>query len=184
MIGTHNSYTYLNPRYKIFKLFSFMWRTQNKAICKQRNLGVTYFDIRIRRDKGLWRVCHGIVDFNVTFQNIRDILNQFSTDKVRILLERGNSQDKEIFINEAKEVQDDECVSFIGIKKDWIIIVNRDPRIQDFCYVPWVSNLSFWQNIKRFNFLHTIKGWARKYNIPISNKLIKNKSIVYFMDYV
>ena len=87
-------------------------------------------------------------------------------------------------MNEIKEVQDNECISFIGIKEDWVVIINRDPEIRDFCYVPWVSNLSFWQNIKRFNFFHTIKGWAREHNIPMSNKLIKNKSIVYFMDYV
>lgn len=184
MIGTHNSFTYLPPKKKIFNLFSFLWRTQTKSISEQITLGVTYFDIRITRDykECKWRVCHGLVDFNKTFYSIEHILNTFVPLKVRILLEKGNYNDEILFIKEANACLNYPNLSFAGIKRGWVIIINRDPIIKDYTYIPWLSNLSFWENIKRGNFFSTIKRWAKKHNPKITNELINDK-IIHFLDY-
>ena len=87
MIGTHDSLTFNTPRYKIFNLFKFLWRTQTKSIEEQIKSGVTYFDIRVRRDKNVWRVCHGLVDFNITFDKLDNILFYFAPYDVRLILE-------------------------------------------------------------------------------------------------
>ncbi len=93
MIGTHDSYTFLPARKKLFEWFSFLWRTQVKSIAQQKEIGVTYFDVRVRRDGNVWRVCHGLVDFDLTFKSIGEIVNIFSVYKVRIILEREGSED-------------------------------------------------------------------------------------------
>lgn len=184
MIGTHDSYTFLQARNKIYELFSFLWRTQDKNIYQQKEAGVSYFDIRVRRDINKWRVCHGLVDFNLTFKGLEEILNCFSTYKVRIILERGNTQDETLFTKEALEGKYYPALTFSCIKKGWKVIVDRDPYMADFTYVPWLSGLTFWQNIKRFNFFSTIKRWAKKHRPAIDDNIKKDTSIVYFMDYV
>ena len=93
MIGTHDSYTFLSAKNKLFEWFSFLWRTQVKNIAQQKEIGVTYFDVRVRRDGDVWRVCHGLVDFDCKFKSIEDIINMFSIYKVRIILERGDNED-------------------------------------------------------------------------------------------
>lgn len=183
MIGTHNSFTYLRAKNKIFELFSFLWRTQVKSIAQQKEIGVTYFDIRVRRDGNVWRVCHGLVDFNKTFKFIEEIISTFNPYRVRILLEKGNYNDEILFIKELDKCLDCPNLSFAGIKRGWVVIINRDPIIKDYTYIPWLSNLSFWDNIKRGNFFSTIKRWARKHN-PVINDILKKDSTVYFMDYV
>ena len=76
-----------------------------------------------------------------------------------------------------------ECLSFSCIKKGWKVLVNKDPKMIDYSYVPFLSNLSFWQNIKRMKWFNTIKRWAKKSNPIITKELIESET-VYFMDYV
>lgn len=185
MIGTHNSFTYLSPKKKIFKLFSFLWRTQTKSIKEQILGGVTYFDIRVKRNYKdcTWQVCHGLVDFNKTFESIEEIISTFNPYKVRILLEKGNYNDEILFIKELNKCLDCPNLSFAGIKRGWKVIINKDPIIKDYTYTPWLSNLSFWENIKRGNFFSTIKKWAKKHNPKITIELV-NDEVVHFLDYL
>ena len=60
-------------------------------------LGVQYFDVRVRKDRGKWRICHGKVDFNITYESLRDIVDLFSGYKLRLILERGTLWDEEDF---------------------------------------------------------------------------------------
>lgn len=182
MIGTHDSYTFLPARKKLFEWFSFLWRTQIKNIEQQKEIGVTYFDIRVRRDGNIWRVCHGLVDFNFTFNNIGEILDLFSIYKVRIILERGDGED--IFKKEIRDNITHPSLSFACIKRGWKVILDRDPHIIDYTYTPWLSGASFWDNIRRFNFFSTIKRQAKECNPVINDTLIKDSINVYFMDYV
>lgn len=129
MIGTHDSYTFLPARKKLFEWFSFLWRTQVKSIAQQKEIGVTYFDVRVRRDGDVWRVCHGLVDFDLTFKSIGEIVNIFSVYKVRIILERGGSED--LFREEVLESIPCLALSFACIKNGWKVILDRDPRIFD-----------------------------------------------------
>lgn len=65
MIGTHDSYTYENPKKGIFKLFKKFWRTQKFSVEEQYKRGVRFFDIRVTWDNKykIWRTAHGAVDF-------------------------------------------------------------------------------------------------------------------------
>lgn len=182
MIGTHDSYTFLPAKNKLFELFSFLWRTQVKSIAQQQEIGVSYFDIRIRRDGDIWRVCHGLVDFDCTFESIEEIINMFLIYKVRIILERGDSED--LFREEVLKNIKYPALSFACIKSRWEVVFDRDPHIFDYTYTPWLSGVSFWDNIKRFNFFSTIKRWAKKHNPVINDTLRKDNVNVYFMDYV
>lgn len=182
MIGTHDSYTFLPARKKLFEWFSFLWRTQVKSIAQQKEIGVTYFDVRVRRDGNVWRVCHGLVDFDLTFKSIGEIVSIFSVYKVRIILEREGSED--LFREEVLKSASCLALSFACIKSGWKVILDRDPHIFDYTYTPWLSGVSFWDNIKRFNFFSTIKRWAKKHNPIINDILKKDSTNIYFMDYV
>ncbi len=186
MIGTHNSYTYLPARNKIFELFSFLWRTQVKDIREQKVMGVTYFDIRVRKHptRESWIVCHGIVDLTLEFFNLEEIAILFSNYNIRLILERGGFNERINFTKQANKILKFPNVKFIGIKKGWYIIYeDKSLNFIDYTYTPWLSGLSFWENIKRFNFFSTIKRWAKKHN-PIINNDIKKDNTIYFMDYV
>lgn len=181
MLGTHDSYTFLKARYKVFELFSFMWRTQTKSILQQKQNGTRYFDIRIRRNNNKWRVCHGLVDFNLTYSTIKDIVDAFNGYNIRIILERGNG--RELFIRELEDYKSTNSpIKFACIKKNWEIIIDNDLPLFDFTYIPWYSNLSFIENIKRFNFLNTIKRWANKHNPIITADIIHSDDKIYFID--
>lgn len=54
----------------------------------------------------------------------------------------------------------------------------------DYTYIPFYSNLSFWQNIKRMNWFSTIKKWSKKHNPTITQEMKDAVNIVYFMDRV
>ena len=186
MIGSHDSFTFLPARKHWLEWFSFLWRTQNKNIKEQKECGVKYFDVRVRYDSyiQMWRVCHGIVDFNVVFGTLENIANRFSDYKLRLILERGSKEEEEMFSKEIEALIDKyACLCFSCIKKGWKVLYNNDPEIIDYTYIPWLSGVSFWENIKRFNFFSTIKRWAKKHN-PIINDIIKKDSVVHFMDYV
>lgn len=181
MTGTHNSFTYLRAKSLILEKLSFIWRTQNKTIDEQLRLGVRYFDIRVRRSKNKWVLCHGLVDFKYSFYHLCEILILFRNDRVRIILERGGAKD--LFIKEVHDISGYPELSFACIKRGWKVVLNKDPNIHDYTYKPWDSSKSFLENIKRFNFFSTIKKWAKKHNPVIDNTLVKSKDL-HFMDYV
>ena len=184
MIGTHDSYTFLPPKIKLFERISFLWRTQSKSIYEQEQLGVSYFDIRIRRSKNVWRVCHGLVDFNITFDKLDNILFYFAPYDVRLILERGNTKDEELFMQQIKKLNIMyHNLNFAAIKKGWKVLVNDTKELVDYTFLPFLSDLSFWQNIKRGKWMSTIKKWAKSHN-PIINKDLINDTKVHFVDYV
>lgn len=183
MIGSHDSYTFLSPRHSKFKWVSFLWRTQTKNIEEQLQAGVEYLDIRVYRDVDKWRVCHGKVDFDLTFLTLEDILRCFPLLKIRIILEHGTRQDESLFEQEVNLYTNYVNLSFACIKKDWRIIINRDPEIIDYSFVPFMSDKTFWENIKRMKWLNTIKHYAKKHRPEITDDLI-NDTKVHFLDYV
>ena len=185
MIGSHDSFTYMNPLHSIFKLFKFIWRTQTKSITEQYNCGVRYFDIRVKYRRNRWYICHGVVTFNVSFYSIKHIIDFFNlhylNSKLRIIYERGEYED--IFKKEIRDILDNDTLSFACIKSKWEVLVNRDPIINDYTYKPILSNLSWCENIKRMNFFSTIKSWAKRHNPKINEDMICN-NVLYFMDYI
>lgn len=48
MIASYNTFSYLQPRCKIFNFFKGFWRCQDKDINEQLASGVEYLDVRVR----------------------------------------------------------------------------------------------------------------------------------------
>ena len=95
MIGTHDSFTYLKAKHKIYELFSFLWRTQTKSLEEQIENGVTYFDIRVHRTKdNQWELCHGLVNFDKSYQSLVTLLKELARFNVRLILEKSTKQDE------------------------------------------------------------------------------------------
>ena len=158
MLGSHDSMTYLPARHRVFELFSFLWRTQTKDLRQQAAAGVAYFDIRVRLTKtGGWRLCHGLVDLNREFERFDLLLEWVSCmgyypglrgkPYIRLILERGDSSLFESLAPLLPLRFPNVC--FIGIKKGWKVLLNRDPDILDQTFAPWLSRLTVWENVKR-----------------------------------
>lgn len=186
MIGTHDSFTYLKAKNKIYELFSFLWRTQTKNIDEQKALGVKYIDIRVHKNKyNNWELCHGVVNFPLSFSSLKNIFHVFDDFKIRLILEKGNKSDEKAFISATEFLTSYFTnIAFIGIKKKWVILFNECFKIKDYTYVPFYSNLSFWKNIKRMNWFSTIKKWAKKHNPIITQKMKEDKNTVHFIDMI
>lgn len=96
MIGSHDSFTYLSSTSFFFNIFKRLWKTQKYNIVEQYNRGVRMFDIRVRRDIGCWRVCHGICDLKLTFPTLDSIciymMKECPDAIYRIVLERGQER--------------------------------------------------------------------------------------------
>lgn len=184
MIGSHDSFTYLNATSKVYEKISALWRTQTKTIQNQYKAGVRYFDVRVRRDGDIWRVCHGLVDFNQIFTRLEMIpkfFNKIGEDCIlRIILERG---DDTLFKAEAEKLKENNNVTFIGIKDNWQVLYNEDPPIKDYSYIPWDSGKSIWGNITAMKYFSSIKKHAKKNNPQITPELIADET-VHFMDLI
>lgn len=96
MIGSHDSFTYLKSTNWFYNRFTRVWKTQDIDIITQYALGVRMFDIRVRRDNGCWRVCHGICDLKMTFPNLESIctyMQEYCPEAIyRIVLEKGSDR--------------------------------------------------------------------------------------------
>ncbi len=188
MIGTHDSFTYLHPRRWWFIPFAFIWRTQKKDLQCQNACGVNYIDVRVRRTDSGWRLCHGLVDFDMEFDSLRKLLNAYQDYQVRLILERGSSFEFETIAPRLSE--DFPNLSFMGVKRGWKVLVNRDMRLVDYTFKPWLSGVSFMDNVKRLLRMilehepMTIYSWSRKYNGQVTDDMKKDPDIIYFMDRV
>lgn len=96
MIGSHDSFTYLKSTNYFYNFYTKVWKTQELDVPTQYALGVRMFDIRVRRDNGNWRVCHGICDLKMTFPSLESIcvyMQKNCPEAIyRIVLEKGNDR--------------------------------------------------------------------------------------------
>lgn len=189
MLGTHNSCTYLDAKNPFYEFFSFLWRTQDKTIRQQMEAGATYFDYRVRRDGNEWRLCHGMVDFDITVSHLQDLLYPFPTHHIRIILEKVSLPDRrngvvDKFKKEIEECRKYPCLAYAAIKPGWEVVYDDGSALVDFTYTPWLTGLSFWENIKRGNFFSTIRKWAKKHNPTITDEIKNSAQPVYFVDFL
>ena len=184
MVGSHDSFTYLPSRHKVLEVFSFMWRTQNKSIEEQIKTGVSFLDIRVRRVKQNWVVCHGLVDFDLQAEGL-DYFLEFCIRNgctCRIILERGNIPDQFLFmkeINTLKEAYKD-VLKYACIKQNWKVLLNQGIYVEDYSYKFWYGYnlISKIKNLLFNNIKHNSKN-----NPCIVPDMLKS-NIIYFMDYV
>lgn len=193
MIGSHNSFTHLSSDSTLNNNFSAFWRCQDKTVVEQYEAGVRFFDIRIKaiekKNKVMWEVCHGSAGLGKTFISINSICTYVQKSlpnaTFRLLLERGGYEDK--FIEDSLEAVNKfgDILLFVAIKSGWNIIYQSPnmPQIIDYCYVPWHSGDSFWENIKNFSF-STIRGYAKAHNPEITEDMIEDKNVIHFMDFI
>lgn len=87
MIGSHNSLTYLPAKTLVGKLLIPWTRCQNKTLVGQYNMGVRYFDIRVRFRKGICEIVHNKVAFKGDlFEELKNLSKISYKDSVDIRL--------------------------------------------------------------------------------------------------
>ena len=136
ILGSHNTMSFLRPKYFWLRPFRFMARCQNKHLISQYYLGARLFDMRLVFDKhGKPHFAHGLMTYKTdtdrfvpaVFSWLNDMADG-DTIWVRVINERNKNKDK--FISYCKRLQHDyPCVKFFGgiNKKDW-------KQIYDFGY--------------------------------------------------
>lgn len=163
------------------------------TLAEQRAAGVGYVDVRVRRTKVLsrngrtwvWRLCHGLVDLDMERDSLGALLDELAGLRVRLILERGDSLEFEVLIPRLKEHYPN--LSFACIKKGWRVLYDGGEELIDHTFTPWLSGLSFRQNIRRlFDMIRqgepmSIRRWARRYNPEITDEIRTDKR-VHFVD--
>lgn len=95
MIGSHDSFTFEKSTSWIYNKGKRWWRTQGKSIKEQYAFGIRMFDIRVFRDGGRWRTCHGKVNLRTCFKDIEEICLWMQANCpgaiYRIVLEKGDA---------------------------------------------------------------------------------------------
>ena len=190
MLGTHDSFTYFKANSWAVNLISKYWRCQEKSITEQYKLGVRFFDVRIKRDtqqgKKVWRCCHGLAEFPKIFMSIDAICNYFTYTlkdcKFRIWLEKGSEKDWDDFITEALDAKD-KFEGFVqAVRKSGEVILFQKPTYLPIKY--YAAPMEKFGNIVKGIYTNPIKSWAKKHNPVITQEMIDDPDVVYFMDYV
>lgn len=107
-LASHNTMSYLPVKQWYLKPLGFMSRCQSINIIDQFDLGVRYFDIRIRYDKnGLCEFAHGLTSYKKNVSRTLGLLNYFATQtdekvQVRLVLEtlKEDKEQEELFIKD------------------------------------------------------------------------------------
>ena len=184
MLGSHDSYTYMEARNPLVNAVSGTWRTQSKSINEQYKAGVRFFDVRVCRDGDRWRCCHGAAEFDKVFSSLKAICNYFDVIlkcRYQIWLEKGSDADWEMFKKEAGD-----CLAgYEGVtqfvRKDGEDIFYRCPdypHIIDYTFRDW-NAISVIKGV----FGSPIKRWAEENNPEITAEIIEDDDIC-FIDFV
>lgn len=207
MIGSHDTFTYLEPVNPVYKLFKRWWKCQCKTIDEQYDAGVRFFDIRVAWYKNEWHVAHGLITFDLSFATIYDIclfMKEHCPDAIyRIVLERGNKTIEALFV---AQIPDNALNEFpllwrmdIKSMKEWKgLFYNNDIALYKKGYK--FANVNTWEppahelhgTVTKSNLCSiNLKEEAKKINSNIdffkdSNKLKQmtdSKDELYFLDY-
>ena len=99
-LATHNSLTYLDPKFRALKLFKFCYQCQDKDIYRQYNDGVRYFDFRLSFDPlRCLEIRHKLVTFKFDYTDFMEMLKNLNHKKditIRIVLEKNNKETDEL----------------------------------------------------------------------------------------
>jgi hypothetical protein len=187
MIGTHDTMTYLDARSPLVHLFPGLWRTQSKGILEQYRAGVRFFDFRVFRDGHLWRMAHGVAEFDVTYSTLqalaKDVMKLLPGSRFRIWLEKGSDADWVQFTKEGDALaQHYKWALTQLVRKNPEIIYYRCPDYPD------MVDLSFrdwnWKTVLYGLFRSPIRRWAKTHNIDPTMEQRSDRNTIYFMDFV
>lgn len=187
MILLHNTATLLQPRYRIFNLFKWLWKCQDNPFV----MNSTYLkDWRIYFDRnGLIRFAHGLVTLGEYAYTTKQFKNRFCGayhPKIRIMLERGANETNIQRFKDLVESIDNSLV-IATIKKTGEVIRN-DFYKNSFIglnYEYYIIGKSFSWNLKRLwkNKFMTLNKYAKLHNLEITDEMIKDKKIIYEVDF-
>ena len=193
MIASHNTFSYLQPRYRIFDFFKGFWRCQDKNINEQIANGVEYLDVRVRYTFDCKvRLCHGFVDYGKEYNSLAELVDDLINKNIpttkskkkkihyRIILERGNrfsfeSDTDEIIENQIKD-NSNAVLDWVVIKKGWKTYYQNFGKltIVDVCFKKW--------NI--FNIIYALFGGNPIKMHAEKNDAYDNSNIILFKDYI
>lgn len=193
MIASHNTFSYLQPRHKIFNPFKGFWRCQELNINEQLSSGVEYLDIRVRyTSDGMVRLCHGLVDYGKEYDSLAELVEDCIFKNIptrskkkkkihyRLILERGNrfsfeSDTDEIMENQIKD-NPNAVLDWVVVKKGWKTYYQnfRKLTIVDVCFKKW--------NI--FNIIYALFGGNPIKMHAEKNDTYDNSHIILFRDYI
>jgi len=91
LIGSHNSWSYLNPKQWYFRPFAWMAKCQSLTIREQYEKGIRFFDLRVRLNwAGVVKPVHGLTEYKGYIIDDLLWLNMHKGCTVRILLDMRN----------------------------------------------------------------------------------------------
>lgn len=193
MIASHNTFSYLQPRYKIFNFLKGFWRCQDMDIKEQLASGVEYLDVRVRYTFDCKvRLCHGFVDYGKEYDSLAELVEDCIYKNIpttkskkkkihyRLILERGNrfsfeSDTDDIMVNQIK-YNPNAVLDWVVIKKGWKIYYQFFGKltIVDVCFKKW--------NI--FNIIYALFGGNPIKRHADNNDAYNNSHIILFRDYI
>ena len=165
MIASHDTMTYLKPKYWIFRLFKFVWQTQTKPWENQR---ADILDIRIKynESKEEWEFAHGLVSFKTDEQithvlikmlNCKDkyirIVHEdvypFYTKKHKEALRKKFCEYMKYLIEYSKP----QYYHFLDSKKNWTEL---------YCNMPYKPFLEYFWKFNRKQWFPSPRYWFNK----------------------
>ena len=192
MIASHNTFSYLQPRYKIFNFFEGFWRCQELNINEQLDNGVEYLDVRVRYTfDGKVRLCHGIVDYGNEYDSLAELVEDCiynnipktkSKNKIhyRLILERGN---KFSFKSDTDKIRWMEKVHNINAVLDWVVVKKGwKTYFQNFGNVTIVDEC--FKNWNIFNLIYALFGGNPIKRHADKHDAYQNSNIILFRDYI
>lgn len=178
-LGTHNSLSYL-PCQWYFKPFNFMAKCQNLTITEQYNLGVRYFDIRVKYNKNnIAKSGHGLASYNVLIDDVLDLLEQ-QNEKVivRLFLENNffnPTKHDEIFKKDIdKWMNKYKNITFVngGCRYKWKAFVPQSIEVE-------ICHAEYWK--MKFCIPFPLY-WAKRNNMALKAKM--NDELYSIFDFV
>lgn len=187
MILLHNTATLLQPRYRIFNLFKWLWKCQDNPFALDK---ADIMDYRIYFDrKGMIRFAHGLVtleEYAYTTEQFKSIFCGAYHPKIRIMLERGANETNIQRFKDLVESIDNSLV-IATIKKTGEIIRNDFKGVSfiGLNYEYWIHGKSLSWNLKRLwtNGLMTMRKYAKLHNGEITDEMRKDESVIYEVDF-
>lgn len=184
ILGTHDTMTYATPTKWWMKPFKKYGECQTLSIKEQLNIGVTYFDLRIRFDKkGKPYFCHGLLEFSEDVNSVLSMLDSHcdkSPIYLRLMLEitKEDKKQEEMFDEYRLYIAKNYSNLNIWFCKKYNLYVPQ----KIFGY-NLVEKYEWINSVKKF--LLTPKFFARQYNKEILDLLPKyQEDTILVVDYI
>ena len=175
MLGSFSTFSYLPPRYWIFRLFKRWWRTQDKDIYEQYSSGIRFFDIRVVYDwkNREWTFGSRLVMLKSPwkFKYLSDICDKINSDLpdcfFRIILETGSEGTRSLFIRQSQDL----CKEYSNL---WEVGIRFDNKSYNVVsrnkYIPGYG-FSKYRSWEKPNYEYCTPGMGKKNIVKVNSEL-------------